>query len=279
MQIVNHRLVGVTFDPAKEIGDTIDPKFIVDHYTAGYTAESAINTFKTSIIAAHLVVGRDGKVTQMVPFNKKANHAGPSEWMGVKMLNGHAIGIEFVNIGWAKMQKDGRLVDAYNHVVSEEDAKTYIEAPNARVGAGRIFWQPYTEEQIAVGVEIHKAIIATYNIRDIVSHEEIDTRHWKTDPGPAFPMNRFTALLRGVETVKNDQPLNGMVGTVNTASLNIRGGAGTNYPVIGASQKGSRVGIIEFKDGWYRIHTETKDGSGTVVEGSGWVSAAYVEVR
>lgn len=279
MQIVNHRLVGVTFDPAKEIGDTIEPKFIVDHYTAGYTAESAINTFKTTIIAAHLVIARDGTVTQMVPFNKKANHAGPSEWMGVKMLNGHAIGIEFVNIGWAKMQKDGRLVDAYNHVVPDKDAKSYIEAPNARVGTGRIFWQPYTEEQIAVGVEIHKAIIATYNIRDIVSHEEIDTRHWKTDPGPAFPMNRFTALLRGVETVKNDQPLNGMVGTVNTTTLNIRGGAGTNYPVIGTSQKGSRVGIIEFKDGWYRIHTETKDANGAVVQGSGWVSSTYVEVR
>jgi N-acetylmuramoyl-L-alanine amidase len=279
MRIIDHRLDGVKFDHAREIGDTIDPKFIVNHYTAGYTAQSAIQTFKTTIIAAHLVIDRDGTVTQMVPFNKKANHAGPSEWAGVKMLNGHSIGVEFVNIGWAKMRNDGRLVDAYGRILPQSEADSYIEAPNPRVGSGRIFWQPYTEEQIAIGIEIEKAIIATYTIRDIVSHEEIDTRHWKTDPGPAFPMNRFTSLLRGVETVKSDQPLNGMVGVVNTATLNIRGGADTSFPVIGISQKGSRLGIIEFSGGWYRVHTVTKDASGKPVEGSGWVSSQFVDVR
>lgn len=273
MKIINHRLEGVRYESAKEIGDVIDPKFLVMHYTAGYSADSAIQTFKTTIIAAHLVIGRDGVITQMVPFNRKANHAGPSEHMGVKFLNGHSIGIEFVNIGWAKKRNDGKLVDAYGRVVSDADAAEYIPAPNARVGAGTLYWQPYTEIQMKVGVEVTKAILSSYGIRDIVSHEEIDTRGWKTDPGPAFPMNRFTSLMRGAATIDNEQPAKGMVGVVNTSTLNIRGGPGSQFTVVGQTKQGSRVGIQEFKDGWYRIATEF-DG----IPGSGWISAQFVTV-
>jgi N-acetylmuramoyl-L-alanine amidase len=274
LKVTNHRLDGVKYDPAKQIGETIEPKFIVNHYTAGYTAESAINTFKSTIIAAHLVIDRDGTIVQMVPFNKKANHAGPSEHMGIKFLNNHSIGIEFVNIGFAKMRKDGRLVDAYGGLISEDEDGTFIEAPNARVGSGRIFWQPYTEAQLAAGIEVTKALLAAYSIRDIVSHEEIDTRGWKTGPGPAFPMNRFTSLMRGVETVKNDAPADGLIGTVNTATLNIRGGPGTNFGTVGQTKLGSRLTILEFKDGWYRIAVQQGGAAG-----SGWVSSQFVTVQ
>lgn len=271
MRIVNHKLEGVPYDPAKTIGPAIDPKFLVMHYTAGYTSQAAINVFNSTVIAAHLVVDPNGSVVQMVPFNRRANHAGPSKWMGVSMLNNHSIGIEFVNIGWAKMRADGRLVDSYGNVIPEDYAKTFIEAPNARVGSGRLFWAPYTPAQVDVGLAITAAILGTYNIRDIVSHEEIDTRGWKTDPGPAFPMNRFTALMRGSEI--GEKPANGMVGTVNTATLNIRGGPGTNFPVIGATKLGSRLGIIENKNGWFRIQTLINN-----VPGSGWVLDDYVDV-
>lgn len=273
MRIIKNLLEGVKYDPAKEIGSVIVPKFLVQHYTAGYTLASARSVFKTTIIAAHIIIDRDGTILQMVPFDRKANHAGPSSWMGVQNLNGHSIGIEYVNIGYAKMRADGRLVDAYGGVIKPEDAATYIEAPNARVGSGRIFWQPYTEAQILAGIEVTKAILDTYQIRDIVSHEEIDTRGWKTDPGPAFPMNRFTALMRGNSQIDNAQPLKGMVGVVTTATLNIRGGPSAQFPVIGQTSLNSRLGIIDFKDGWYQIHT-TKDGAA----GTGWVSASYVKV-
>ena len=273
MHITNHILEGVQYTPAMKIGAVIEPKFIVEHYTAGYTGKSAIDTFRNTEIAAHIVIDRDGTVTQMVPFNRRANHAGPSAWMGIEMLNNHSIGIEFVNIGYAKMRADGRLVNAYNKVIPADEAATYIEAPNSRVGSGRIFWEPYTEAQIAAGIEVNKAIIAHYKIRDIVSHEQIDTRGWKTDPGPAFPMNRFVGLLRGDTSPIGEKPATGMVGVVNTSSLNIRGGAGTKFPVVGTTSKGSRLGIIEFVDGWYRVHTSVNG-----VEGSGWVLASYVTV-
>lgn len=273
MQIINHMLQGVPYDAANTIGGVIDPKFLVMHYTAGYTLASARAVFKSSVIAAHITIDKDGSVLQMLPLNRKANHAGPSKWMGVDMLNGHSIGIEHVNIGFAKMRADGRLVDAYGKVVDVEYAKSWIEAPNARVGSGRIFWEPYSEKQLLASIEITKAILATYNIRDIVSHEEIDTRGWKTDPGPAFPMNRFTSLMRGAPSQTDSAPANGMVGTVNTASLNIRGGPGVEYGVIGTTIAGSKIGIISQQGEWFQIHVQLNG-----VAGTGWVNAGFVKV-
>ncbi|MBS3648876.1 N-acetylmuramoyl-L-alanine amidase [Pseudaminobacter sp. 19-2017] len=266
MNITGHKLSGVPYIPARTIGRVINPTFLVMHYTAGYTAASAIGTFRSTEIAAHLVIDRDGKVTQMVPFNCRANHAGPSKWAGVEMLNNHSIGFEFVNIGWAKMRADGRLVDAYGKVVPEDQAKEYIEAPNERVGPGRIFWCPYTPAQIEIGIEITKALLDRYLIRDIVSHEEIDTRGWKTDPGPAFPMNRFTALMRGVsDPIKSPTP---NVVVVDTDVLNVRSGPGTAYPIVGQTKRGSRLGVISVQDDWTNVHT---------LNGNAWVSSRLVK--
>lgn len=277
MQIINHRLQGVEYDEARRVGSVIDPKFLVMHYTAGYTMDSARSVFKNTVIAAHITIDKDGTILQMVPLNRRANHAGPSKWQGVSSLNNHSIGIEHVNIGWAKMRADGRLVDAYNKLVDPGYAKEWIEAPNSRVGSGRIFWEPYPEAQLQASIEVTKAILETYNIRDIVSHEEIDTRGWKTDPGPAFPMNRFTSLMRGqgAENKTMDHPVNGMVGVVTANSLNIRGGPGTNFEVIGKTLRGSRVGIVEHTGDWFKIHVLMEDKT----PGYGYVHQDYIDVR
>lgn len=273
MKIVDHKLVGVPYDPARKIGNIIDPKFLVMHYTAGYNAASAINVFNTTEIAAHLVIDRNGAITQMVPFNRRANHAGPSKWAGVSMLNNHSIGFEFVNIGFAKKRADGKLVDAYGSVIKDDFAATFIPTgPNPRVGSAPLFWCPYTKEQIDVGIEITKAILGAYQIRDIVSHEQIDTRGWKTDPGPAFPMNMFRGMLRGVDQAPS--PAGGMIGVVNTDVLNIRGGPGTNFPVIGKLKRSDSVAILGNHNGWFQIKT-----SFDKIEGSGFVLDDYVTVR
>lgn len=48
-------------------------EIIVMHYTAGYDADSAINTFKKSGGAsAHFVVGTGGEITQMVSTGEVA---------------------------------------------------------------------------------------------------------------------------------------------------------------------------------------------------------------
>jgi N-acetylmuramoyl-L-alanine amidase len=243
------------------------------HYTAGYDADAAINAFKSraSEVSAHLVIAPDGKITQMMPFNKKAWHAGPSIYKGVKNLNSHAIGFEFVNIGFLRKSKKG-LVDAYGNTISEDHFDDYVIAPNARAGSGDFWWPVYPKVQIEAGLEAAKATIAAYNIEGICSHEEIDTRGWKTDPGPAFPMKSFTNLLGAgrkdtpvLDALKADA---GVAYTVDVSSLNVRGGAGTNWPVIAGLKRGDGVKVISENAGWSRILHQG---------GEGWVSTQYLE--
>ena len=45
-------------------------------------------------VSAHIVIERTGEVTQFVPFNERAWHAGESEWQGRQNCNDFSIGIE-----------------------------------------------------------------------------------------------------------------------------------------------------------------------------------------
>ena len=71
-------------------GRTSDKNTILLHITAGPTSASAIATFKASEpphrVSAHVVIDRDGTVTQLVDFANIAWHA--------SQCNTHAIGIE-----------------------------------------------------------------------------------------------------------------------------------------------------------------------------------------
>src|SRR5207237_7441261 len=92
--------------------DLIDPDYVIVHYTATDTASSAIDWFmytksNPDKIAAHIVIDYDGTVTQLIPFNRRANHAGTSTWDGTDSLNVHAIGIELVNPGFVEQLADG----------------------------------------------------------------------------------------------------------------------------------------------------------------------------
>jgi len=66
-EIRGHRLHGkdVTYTETPNREGRIDPKYLVFHYTAGRNAQSSVNwlTNPDASASAHLVVGRDGKVT------------------------------------------------------------------------------------------------------------------------------------------------------------------------------------------------------------------------
>lgn len=57
------------------------------------------------------------------------------------------------------------------------------------------------------------------------------------------------------ENIHNNPPVNNKVknGTVMVSSLSIRSGYGTRYPKIGSLSKGSKVEIIESKNGWHKV--------------------------
>lgn len=73
---------------------------IVLHATAG-SDEGAENWMVTSrgapAVSAHLHIRRDGSSTRLVPDDRRAWHAGRSEWPGIEDVNSQSIGIEIGN--------------------------------------------------------------------------------------------------------------------------------------------------------------------------------------
>lgn len=261
MTIKNHRLVGAPYVASPNKSGKITPKFIVMHYTAGYTAQSAINTLtrKGSGVSAHVTVDLNGEITQHVPFNVKAWHAGPSRWMGYNGLNSHSIGLEIVNIGWLRSLGNGQYQDAYGNRRTDADFPNgMVAAPNARVGSGTLYWPNYTQEQLHAVDALTADLVGKYNIMDIVSHEEIDTRGWKTDPGPAFPMNLFKRHLA------SDRGNDGERYEVTAGTLNMRGGPGTGFSINGSAKRGEIVEVLERDGVWGRVDSDS------------WVHTSYL---
>jgi N-acetyl-anhydromuramyl-L-alanine amidase AmpD len=127
----NGKLVENRFSPNH--GGIITPEIIVIHYTGDNSLSGAISWLCSpqSKVSAHLIVGKDGVVWQLLPLNTLGWHAGVSSYDGRTGVNSFSIGIENVGIGdnWpdAQILVNKQLVEAikknYNikGVVGHED--------------------------------------------------------------------------------------------------------------------------------------------------------------
>ena len=108
-------------------------------------------------VSAHCVIYRDGSITQFVPFDERAWHAGLSSFQGRTRCNDYAIGIEME-------------------------------------GTDNI---PYTEAQYASLISLSRWLLARYPLITcgrIVGHNDIAPGR-KTDPGVAFDWARLRQAL------------------------------------------------------------------------------------
>jgi len=261
----NHELTGKPVitsyraDKNKDVFKQV-PDSIVIHYTAGRDAMTSAKYLADPTVqaSAHLVIARDGSVYQLAPFNKVTWHAGLSSFGGRKGFNQFSIGIELDNAG--PLTKEGnKYVSWFKGVIPEEQVFTGTH----RNETSPRYWHEYTQEQIDACEEICLALIAAYKIRDILGHEEISPGR-KTDPGPAFPLDRFRQRLLAQRDIDSfpAQPL-----IVMEEKLNIREGAGVNYPTVAKPlQQGQKVVVLEELNGWYKIKTEIV----------GWVNKGYL---
>jgi N-acetylmuramoyl-L-alanine amidase len=203
-------VVGVKRKTTTKQGGHMIPRGIVMHYTAGWTTNGDVATLSTSDRKASVqfVVGRDGELVQIVSCDRVAWHAGPSKYKGMVGLTNSFIGIEICNAGWIKKLSNGNYIDQYSQQISPEghfigqNRKTHTPPKDwhveyhPRLAKGTYAWEPFYPEQLDVVDELVAAILRAYpTIKHIVSHEEIDTRGWKTDPGPMFSMRRYTKML------------------------------------------------------------------------------------
>ena len=74
---------------------------VVLHYTGMPSAAEALArlTDPAAKVSAHYLIDEDGTVTQLVPEDKRAWHAGKAYWRGITDVNSASIGIELVNPG------------------------------------------------------------------------------------------------------------------------------------------------------------------------------------
>lgn len=266
LTIQRHRLAGeqVCFQPSPNVGGALAPRFLVFHYTAGSSAASAIATLcaqkPQGNTSAHLVLARDGSITQLAPFDRVTWHAGTSQWMDVVGLNGTSIGIEIDNAGPLNLVGD-RYVAWFGR---EYPAAEVMLAAHKHGGPVRP-WHAYTPLQIERCLELAELLVAHYGLTEVLGHDDI-ARGRKLDPGPAFPLASIASRVLGRG---DDAPPRWRV---TARSLNIRKGPDAAFePVAPPLPHGTVVVLLEPGHRWSRVEVEGP----TDVEG--YVNNLFIE--
>lgn len=264
-------------------GGVQNPKLIVLHDTAsGLDPRGSVSWLsrKGGNASAHLVVGIDGSVTQLMPFKLQAWHAGKSVYKGEANVNRFSIGIEMVNPG--KMTLASGTKDAVGSakmwtgatMPPQPNQKLYYES-TPQHGAG--VWLEYAPAQIEAVTNICTALIASYPIEDITTHWFISPGR-KVDPNPLFPLEEVKARAFG----RKNQSGSPRVQTIVEA--NLRRWPHPDSAIVQKVRKGKEVEIIRsgYFDGpmgnqqWHLVrNVPTERGEGAVVEG--WINSFYVE--
>jgi N-acetylmuramoyl-L-alanine amidase len=221
MRVQDHRLVSepgtdAPFQPSPNVGGPLQPEYLVIHYTAGRSAEESIGWLcdSRSRASAHVVIGRDGAVTQLVPFDQIAWHAGRSAWEGRTGLNRFSLGIELDNAGRLTRRKG-----AWHHWTGSpryDDAEV-LEATHRHESAP-CGWHAFPPAQLDAALEVAAALVERYGLRDVLGHDDVSPGR-KSDPGPAFPMQSFRSRVFGRQEEEADTHR-------TTTELNVRTGPG-----------------------------------------------------
>jgi len=131
---------------------------IVIHYTGMRSLQSAVERLisKKYEVSSHYLIGRTGKILQLVKDNNIAWHAGISNWFNFKKLNKTSIGIELENKGH------------------------------------QYGYQNFSNKQINQLIKILKILKKKFNIQNIniIGHSDIATNR-KKDPGEKFPWKKL----------------------------------------------------------------------------------------
>lgn len=278
MKVRNHKLVGgdgtpLPFQRTPNRSGKLDggaPRFVVIHYTAGASAQSSVSWLcnPDAKASAHLVIGRDGAVTQLGGFDEKLWHAGASSWKGLNGLNGYSVGIELANWGLLKGRPGAWLTPTGRPVPDEQ----VLVAPHRRAPDEIRGWEVYPEAQLDACEAAVRAICAAYGLgpEAVIGHDDISWPR-KTDPGPAFPMTRLRDRIEGRSTDEPAPPLRFAVSA--DSGLNLRSGPGLEHGAIKLLPKGAVVAPVETAGTWWLV----SEVVGGVEDTTGWVHSRWLE--
>lgn len=169
------RLEGVPFIAAADHGGSlVVPRFVILHYTAGSSfggAKNVLTARDENYVSAHIMIGRDGTIAQLVRLDEIAYHAGESAWKGYRRLNSCSIGIELVNPGYVRAGFPAWPSKPAFH----------------KNGGPKRLWYTYPEEQISALCDVLRALYSAYGgLSEAIGHDDVAPAR-KLDPGPSFP--------------------------------------------------------------------------------------------
>lgn len=143
-------------------GQSSRVQYVVLHYTSADLARSLDLLTQGEVSAHYLINDSPPHVYRLVDEDRRAWHAGDSEWQGRTWLNASTLGIELINPGY------------------EEDAE------------GNRHWKPYPPEQIETLIRLLKELVRRHELPpgSIIGHSDIAPQR-KVDPGPLFPWYRL----------------------------------------------------------------------------------------
>lgn len=121
------------------------------------SAHPYFDALKDLRVSSHLLIDRAGQVSQFVPFNLKANHAGVSSFAGRDQCNDFSIGIELEGC--------------------DDEAFTAIQY-----------------ERLAAVTRLLLAAYPGITVDRIAGHADIAPGR-KTDPGPSFDWSYYRGLI------------------------------------------------------------------------------------
>jgi N-acetylmuramoyl-L-alanine amidase len=194
MYIHKHILVGSNIDyywSKKNNEPIVEHDNIVIHYSAGSAAISTVQYLASekTMASAHLVIGRDSRIYQLVDFNTQAWHAGRSHYLGKTGQNAYSVGIELENAGLLH-ERNKRYYTWFGKRIPDEQV---IQLVNPQTGF-HAWWHTYTEIQLKTLKNVIGLLLYHYKFNRVVGHSEISLTG-KIDPGPAFPMDEFKNLI------------------------------------------------------------------------------------
>jgi N-acetylmuramoyl-L-alanine amidase len=183
----------VEFAPSANHGGKITPRYIVLHATAGASFSTEVDWMckPESKVSAHLVIGRNGEIAQLVPFDRAAIHAGKSSYRGTENLNSCSIGIEFSNFSHLQRDEAGKWKTWFG---KEIPAREVVELTHKHEKEPR-GWHRFSREQIEIAQKVILALQRAYGPLELLGHDDIAPGR-KVDPGPAFPMERLRAVTK-----------------------------------------------------------------------------------
>ena len=178
--------------------------------TAGSTGSSATTCRPTAhpffatiaelTVSAHVLIARDGALTQYVPFDRRAWHAGKSQYCGRSACNDFSVGIE---------------------LEGTDDCRTSPRSTARSPSSSRRCAARYPSLRDA----------------EVVGHSDIAPGR-KTDPGPAFDWSAARARARGRERDLGSAPPQHLLAAVLPRERSAP--SRTADPTAGSSNAGAR---------------------------------------